>query len=43
MVQMLGLCAPNAGDQGFKPWSGNEISHAATKDPSCCNYDMVYQ
>ena len=31
VVQWLRLHAPNAGGQGFNPWSGKSIPHAATK------------
>ena len=33
-VQCLRLFAPNAPGGGYQTWSGNQISHAAIKDPT---------
>ena len=48
MVQWLILCTPKAGEAGFHPWSEHQTprvtanrSHAITKDPVCCSYDLA--
>ena len=40
MVQWLRLHSPNAEGPGSIP---GQIPHATTKDPTCCNKDLVQQ